>query len=191
MENLIIYAHPKTNGYCPKILEEVLKQLNSRKEKYDVIDLYKIKYDPVLHEKEHYTAGGYDISKQNKEFQNKIKKAKRLIFIYPIWWASMPAILKGFIDRVFVGRFAFKYVNGMPKGLLNGRKAVVFTTSGAPRFISWLTQGGSTVRGIKNMVLGFCGIKTKVFQLGSAQGYDPRRKKEIVKLVRKGLDYLY
>lgn len=191
METLIIYAHPKTKGYCPEIMSEVLKQLKIRGLKYDVIDLYKIKYDPVLHEKEHYTAGGYDVSKQNKEFQSKIKKAKKLIFIYPIWWASMPAILKGFIDRVFVGRFAFTYVNGVPKGLLKGRKAAIFTTSGAPKFFSWLFQGGSTIKGIKNMILGFCGIKSKVFQLGSAQEYNSKRKGEIRKLVKKGLDYLY
>ena len=66
MKTLIIYAHPKTEGHPPIILEEVKSFLKDFGEDYEIIDLYKIKYDPVLHEEEHYTSGNRNISKQNK-----------------------------------------------------------------------------------------------------------------------------
>ena len=116
MKTLIIYAHPKTEGHCSTILYEVKKVMKEKKKKYDLIDLYKIKYDPILHDEEHYTAGeGHrKVSKENKKFQKMIKDTNELIFIYPIWWGSMPAILKGFIDRVFTSHFAYQYKGPIP-----------------------------------------------------------------------------
>ncbi len=57
VKTLVIYAHPQTKGYCPAIKEEVEKQLRANKIEYSLFDLYAMKYDPILHENEHYTAG--------------------------------------------------------------------------------------------------------------------------------------
>ena len=200
MKTLIIYAHPGTKGHCSAILEELLQQLNERKKAYELIDLYKINYDPLLHENEHYTAGKKDISKENKRFQEMIRKSDNLIFIYPIWWSSMPAILKGWIDRVFTNHFAFKYVQmpiiskfiggPIPKGLLKEKKSAVFTTIGAKKWQEWLVLGNRFKKIMSNDILRFCGIKNKVFTLDKCVGKCVGREKEIKKLVKKGLKYL-
>ena len=116
---LIIYAHPNKEGNCGKILNFTEKTLKEKNIGYELIDLYENKYNPCLLDKEHYTSGKFEISEQNKAFQKQIQENKNIIFIYPIWWGSMPAILKGFFDRVFTSRFAFKYkkkfgMNGTP-----------------------------------------------------------------------------
>ena len=191
MKTLIIYAHPNTQGHSPIILDEVKKKLIELKQDYEIIDLYKIKYDPVLHEDEHYTAGGYNVSKQNKEFQKKIKQTKKLIFIYPIWWNSTPAILKGFVDKVFTGQFAFIYKNNMPKGLLKGKKAVVIASSGAPKFFYWLIEKNIGLKQITKYTLNFCGIESKSYLVGNSSQFNEKQHKKIIKQVKKGLNYLY
>ena len=189
MKSLIIFAHPGTKGHCCSILDEVLNFHDSNNIKYDLIDLYKIKYDPVLKPEEHYTAGNRKITKQNKEFQNKISHTQNFIFIFPVWWGSMPAILKGFIDRVFTGRFAFTFnKHGFPIKLLKGN-SIVFMTSGGPNFFYWFYNPARAI--IKKVILQFCGIKTKVYQVGNAKKFTDKNIGIIKKTVQKALSRFY
>ena len=187
---LIVYAHPETPGWAPLTLKEVERQLKKQNQKCNVIDLYKIKYDPVLHEDEHYTAGERAISAQNKKFQQMIKDTDKLIFIHPVWWNGMPAILKGWMDRVLTARFAFKYRGIIPVKLLKGRKAVVFSTAGAPKILFWLFLRNGASLNIASDILGFCGIKTKVFLTGNVKGITEKTQQIIEKKVKKGLRWL-
>ena len=191
MKTLIVYAHPKTHGHCSTILSEVERILEHNKISYDILDLYKMKYNPVLHEKEHYTAGNHNISKQNKMIQNLIKKSDKLIFIYPNWWNSPPAILKGFFDRVLTPKFAYEFDKGIPKKLLTGKKAAVFVTSGSKWLLYRIFEKGLASYLIKKYVLKFCGIKTKVFEIGSATKLDSKQVKKIQKAAAKGMKYIY
>jgi NAD(P)H dehydrogenase (quinone) len=138
MTTTIIYAHPTREGHNGAILKNVETQLKERKEKYEVLDLYKMNFLPVLSKEELIASKEQKKSKDVEEIQKKIKKSDKLIAIYPIWWNSPPAILKGFIDRIFSAGFAFRYVKkggmSMPEGLLQGRRAIVFTTGGGPKF---------------------------------------------------------
>jgi len=187
-KTLIIYAHPKTPGHNPLVLEHVKTGLEKRNETYDVLDLYAMNYDPVLHEEE---LANKQISKENKEIQKKIRDAQKLIFIYPVWWGAMPAILKGFIDKTFTSGFAFKYVNHRPVGLLQGKKAIVLMTSGAPKIYSKYFLGNRYQKSVKHDILEYCGIKTKVFQTDNAIELDEKQKTKIEKNVKNGLQWLY
>ncbi|MBW3019645.1 NAD(P)H-dependent oxidoreductase [Candidatus Woesearchaeota archaeon] len=184
---LVVYAHPKTKGNGYEILQEV------KKRKCEVLDLYAMKFDPVLRDNELYTAGKDSVSKKVLEIQKKIKKADGIVFIYPVWWGTMPAILKGFFDRVFTAPFAFEYVKkpiigAVPKGNIK-KKAVVFLTTGAKKWQS-LLLGNRFKHVIKNDILEFCGINAKVFQFGGAERWDENRRPEIQEMVRKGLTFL-
>ena len=123
---LIIYAHPSHDGYHGYFLDQATEEIKKRGWEYDLIDLYALGYDPVLKLNELYSAGKRAVSDQNKEFQQKIQDNNRLLFIYPTWWNNMPAILKGWLDRVFVSRFGFIYKLGVPIGQLKGKKSSGF-----------------------------------------------------------------
>ena len=187
MKVLIVYAHPDTDGHNPLILREVVDYVKASRVDYKVLDLYKLKYDPVLHAKELYTAGNRSISKQNKEFQKLILNSDHLIFISPVWWNDVPAILKGFFDRVLTPGFAYKFENKRPKGLLKGKSATVFLTTGASDFLYWLFERNIASRILKTYILGFCGIKSKVFRIGGAHTLDDKQKLRIKKTVDKAL----
>ncbi|HEX9664598.1 MAG TPA: NAD(P)H-dependent oxidoreductase [Patescibacteria group bacterium] len=192
---LIIYAHPPVEGFCSHILKEIQDDLDCRKIKYEVIDLYKIDYDPVLKTNELYTAGNREISQQNLKFQEKIKTADKLILIYPVWWNSSPAIIKGFFDRVMTPRFAYKFYKkfgiGYPVKLLKGKKAAVFQTSGSNKLITLVINRNRAKKITPRDILGFSGIKARVFHLGRANRLTDDKLVEIKKLVKKGLNWLY
>lgn len=189
MKTLIIYAHPNTGWHSPKALAEAESMLKQNKTDFHTIDLYKIKYDPILHEDEHYTSGNYNISAQNKKFQKMIKDADNLLFIFPLWWMSMPAILKGFIDRVFTARFAYKYVNGKPGGLLKGKKAALIISTGGSK---WLYRAifHLPFMSMKLGILRFCGIKSKIFLVDKATKQNQVQELKIKKAVKKAIKYL-
>ncbi|MFH0870590.1 MAG: NAD(P)H-dependent oxidoreductase [archaeon] len=187
MNALIIYAHPQTGGFCEAILEETKSVLAAKNIHTEIIDLYALNYNPVLLEDEHYSRGNKNISQQTASFQEMIKKSDYLVFIYPIWWGTMPAILKGFFDRTMVSGFAYTYSGKMPQGLLKGKKAVVMFTSGGPEIYYNIIKQGRSKKHITKDILAFCGVKAKAYQLGSANHFDDKEKEKVKKFVGKAL----
>jgi len=180
---IIIYAHPSREGHCGAILNEITNALKQKGVKGEVWDLYKMNFDPVLHE----LAG--EPGPEIKKLQEKIVSETQFIFIYPVWWNNMPAILKGFIDRVFGMDVAYKFEGSKGVGLLKGQ-AAIFTTSGAPRLVMKWLEGDRALKLVCKDTLGFCGIKAKGFSLGNAATLDDKKKEEIKQLVAKGLTWL-
>lgn len=186
---LIIYAHPSHDSHSGYMLKQITKKLREKNESFEIIDLYALNYDPVLRNEELYSSNRKEISEQNQEFQSKIKEAKKLIFIYPTWWQNMPAILKGFLDRVFSSGFAFRYQNGLPIPLLTGKKAAAFSPSAGPTFYTKLFTAHSSLNMLLRHVLRFSGMRTKGFSLGNARKLE-NNKEKIELVADKILDYL-
>jgi NAD(P)H dehydrogenase (quinone) len=193
-KTLIVYAHPnvKVQGYCSTILKEVVARLKKHGIEYELLDLYKMKFDPVLHEDELYTAGKYKVSKECKKIQEMISQAYHIVLIYPLWWNGAPAIMKGFFDRVLTSHFAYKYdERGIPHGLLTGKKVLVYQTSGASEILSRIFQGDRGAKVVAKDTCGFCGMKAKVFRIGNAEKLNDKQISEIKNKIEKGFDWLY
>lgn len=204
--NLIIYAHPPGKGHCATILEELKRRFDEHHAVYEVLDLYAMEYDPILREKELYGEQRPELTSQTMELQQKIRDADRLIFIYPVWWNSTPAILKGFFDRVFTSGFAFRYRHilpakvrgnefmrwlmlarfdfGIPIGLLSDKKAIVFATTGSPK-IAFFFTGHRFKTNIKRDLLGFYGIKTRIYHIDNCRKVDHMQTDKIRRAVAK------
>jgi len=184
---LIIYAHPNklgNNGHALKLLKEKFKR-----QKPQILDLYKVKYDPAMSQKELYTSGGRQPAKDTIKYQNLLKKHKKIIILYPTWWNSPPAILKGFFDRVLTSRFAFKYNSkGVPHGLLKGKVAVL-TTTGSSNFFHNTFQGGRSLKIVTKDILKFCGYESKGFLVGSATHLNKAQKERLEKTVSAIADF--
>lgn len=189
---LIVYAHPGTGGFCCFTLKTLVKKLSDAGIEFEVLDLYAMGYDPVLADNEHYTRGNRDVDEINLSFQKKIMAAQSMFFIYPVWWNTMPAILKGFFDRVLTPGFAYRFGSmGIPKRLLSGKRAIVFQTLGSPTWLYSYFIGGKRCESIiKKDILGFTGINARVYQTYNAKELDEKRKAEIEKKVDRGLKWL-
>ncbi|MCA9385186.1 NAD(P)H-dependent oxidoreductase, partial [Candidatus Dojkabacteria bacterium] len=126
--------------------------------------------------------------------QDDLVWADHIVFIYPIWWGSYPALLKGYLDTVFMSRFAYKYKKfwpiDIPKGLLKGKSARIIQTSGGPNILAWPLFGSlfGTVypgeRALRDGTLRFCGIfNVKISRLDNLQ--NNASQKRIQKFLRK------
>jgi NAD(P)H dehydrogenase (quinone) len=99
----------------------------------------------------------------------KIKWCDHMVWIHPVWWGGLPAILKGFIDRVFLPGFVFQYRENSVwwDKLLIGKSARIITTLDQPSWYYWLMFGRPSVNQLKKSTLEFCGVKpVKVSYVG-------------------------
>jgi len=101
--------------------------------------------------------------------QEKIKWANHLVWFYPVWWGSYPAIMKGFIDRVFLPGFAFKKRENSVwwDKLLQNKSAHIIATLDQPAWYYWLVYLQPSTNALKKLTLQFCGIHpVKVTSIG-------------------------
>ncbi len=91
----------------------------------------------------------------------KIKWAEHLVLFYPVWWGSIPALFKGFIDRVFLPGIVFEKIENSVwwKKLLTGRTGHIISTLDQPAWYYWLNYGRPSYHAMKRMTLNFVGIK--------------------------------
>ncbi|ETI70424.1 NAD(P)H-dependent oxidoreductase [Neobacillus vireti] len=159
MTTLIIYAHSNKDSLNHAILENVMKGLKEAKRKFELIDLYAEKFNPVLVIDNQQKLRDLMHDPYTEKYRKKIEQADQLIFIYPIWWYGVPAILKGFFDRVFVSGFAYQHKGIFPKGLLKNKSAWVIYTIDAPSLFIRLFRKNVEWIVVRDYILKFCGIK--------------------------------
>lgn len=130
MKHLIIYAHPSPHSLNGQFKDEVKEYLQKNGNEVIVRDLYGLNFNPVLSLED--TAGQRkgEVADDVKQEQEFIAWADCITFIHPIWWTGLPAMMKGYIDRVFSYGFAYRYDQGLQKGLLTGKQVVIINTHG-------------------------------------------------------------
>ncbi|UQB69303.1 NAD(P)H-dependent oxidoreductase [Epilithonimonas zeae] len=114
------------------------------------------------------------------ESWEKILWADHLVWIHPVWWGGLPAITKGFIDRLFLPGFAFKYRENSVwwDKLLKGKTAHIITTLDQPGWYYRLFYGRPSVNQLRKSILQFCGIKpVKVSYIGIIKTSDENQRK--------------
>ena len=159
MNVLIIHTHPNPNSFNHAILEQVEQGLKDGNHSYTVIDLYADNFNPVLVYNAQIKRRDLVNDEETAHYRELIKQADHLIFIYPIWWYGAPAMLKGFIDRVFVSGFAYTSTGKLPKGLFTDKSAWVIYTIDSPSWFVKLFRKSIEWKVMKKAVLNFCGVK--------------------------------
>ncbi|WP_338461488.1 NAD(P)H-dependent oxidoreductase [Brevibacillus borstelensis] len=125
----IVFAHEGHTSFCHEILERTKQTLDREGISYTVRDLYQQDFQPVFRGEDMHRVEEGHVSADIAEEQQQITDADLLVMIFPVWWWSPPAIMKGYFDRVFTNGFAFRYEEKGPVGLLNGKQALVMTTT--------------------------------------------------------------
>ncbi|MEM9011667.1 MAG: NAD(P)H-dependent oxidoreductase [Pseudomonadota bacterium] len=137
---LVVYAHPKVESYSAAIRDLVLDRLTAAGAEIRLIDLYARGFDPILGPGEF---AGYESYPGNlapvAQHVEDLRWAETLIFVYPTWWYGLPAMLKGWLDRVLLPGVAFTLPSegDIRPGLQHITRLGVYTTCGASW---WLTR---------------------------------------------------
>ena len=141
MRTLIVYAHPCAESVSAAIHGTVLKALTDRGWQIDDCDLNAEGFQPVMTVEERRDYHKIpDNTSPVETYVNRLRAAEALIMIFPIWNFGYPAILKGFLDRVFLPGVTFKLKDGeVQPGLTNIKRLAAFTTYGGTRMRALIT----------------------------------------------------
>lgn len=138
MKFLVIYAHPVATSFVAAVHRCVVDTLVANGHDVDDCDLYAERFDPVLSRDErlaYHSPGVNQCGVQNEV--RRLKAAEAVVFVFPTWYYGMPAILKGYFDRVWVPGVAFEIVEGRVRPTLGHIHAIgVVTTYGSPWWLN-------------------------------------------------------
>jgi NAD(P)H dehydrogenase (quinone) len=180
MYTTIIFAHPWHGSFNKAILDTVIRELERQRKDYRVIDLYKDGFNPVMQESDlAIYSKGQTLDPLVKKYQRMLDETDELIFIFPIWWFNIPAVLKGFFDKVMLKNFAYTETSIGLKGKLNHiTKTTIFSTSEFPTIYVNLVKG-NPIKGvlIKGTLKGVGLRNIRWFNSGMTTS-GSRRKKE-------------
>jgi len=186
MKTTIILAHPWRGSFNNAILDVVQRELKDQGKESILIDLNKEHFDPVMKESELAVySKGQCLDEQVKKYQTIIMDSNELIFIFPVWWYSIPAILKGFLDKVMLKNFAYQESKMGMKGLLTHiEKATILSTSQAPTWYLKYVMGNPIKNTFIKGTLRGIGIKNvKWLHHGNTTGgTDKERKNFLMKV---------
>ncbi|WP_026473688.1 NAD(P)H-dependent oxidoreductase [Alkaliflexus imshenetskii] len=155
---LIINGHPDKSSFCNELALAYKRGADKSSANCILVNLADLEFDPILR-------FGYrqrtELEPDLIKLQNAITESDHLVFVYPNWWGTYPALLKGFIDRVFLPKFAFKYRENslLWDKLLTGKSARLIVTMDTPKWYYSLIFKAPGHHSMKKGVLEFCGIK--------------------------------
>ena len=175
---LVILGHPTNDSFCGALANSYVEGAKAAGNEVQLISLGTLSFDPVLHK-------GYatiqELEPDLVTAKTAITWAQHIVFVYPIWWGAMPALLKGFFDRVFLPGFAFKYRDGSVfwDRLLSGRSAhLIVTMDTPPWYFRWVYRMPGHNQ-MKRTILEFRGIKpVTVSSIGPIKGSSQQRREK-------------
>lgn len=142
-----------------------------------------MQFDPILHK-------GYreiqELEPDLKTFQNNVQWADHMVILYPHWWGTMPAVLKGIFDRAWLPGFAFNFrKSGMGwKKLLCGKTARIIILANTHPWVS-RTLFGDFTNELSRATLGFAGVKVRCSVFSPSEKASEKKRKTWLKKVHK------
>lgn len=181
----VIVGHPAADSWCGALADSYAEAARAGGHEVRMVHLAQLDFDPSLHE------GYRQIQALEPDLlaaQATVAWAEHVVIAYPIWWGSVPALLKGFLDRILLPGFAFKYRPGkaFPEQLLRGRSAQLLVSMDTPPwYFRWVYRMPGIVQ-LKKTTLEFCGIApVKVAAFGPLIASSPaQRASWLVKAAR-------
>lgn len=173
---LVILGHPSGDSLCAGLAQAYIEGARRAGAEVRLLAVGQIGFDPLL--RAGYR-GTQTLEPDLQAAQAQIAWARHLVWVYPTWWGAMPALLKGFIDRVFLPGFAFKHHQGSSRWdkLLAGRSAELLVTMDTPPWYYRWVQSMPGHQQMKKTILEFSGIRpVRVHGFGPVHSADAPRK---------------
>lgn len=172
---LLIHGHPSEEGLTGRLARAYAEAARAAGAEVQELWLGRLAFDPILR---HGFRAPQPLEADLQRAQEALGWAEHLVFVFPVWWGGWPALLKGFVDRVFLPGFAFKYRDGgaLWDRLLKGRSARLIVTSDAPVLWDRLVNRHGAVHQMRQGTLKFCGVApVRVTRFGMARKADEVR----------------
>ena len=167
---LVVHAHPDPDSLGAALARAAVDGFRDAGRQVELVDLYADGFDPRLtpDERRAYESDAPILDPAVQRYADLLERADTVVFVYPTWWFGMPAILKGFLDRVFVEGVAFRLdprTRKVRPGLTHVRRLVGITTYGSPRTYVRLF-GDPGRRTVARTIRPVCGLRCRVRWFG-------------------------
>lgn len=212
MHILVVLCHPNRESFSRIITDQVIRGAESEGHTVKLVDLYEDGFDPVFRSRDWQQFDGVPMPEDVLEQQRFVEDSDAIFLIFPIWWYQMPAMLKGWLDRVWSAGWCYKSERDPEGTLLAHRPCTVFALAGATS--RQLNRWGYNKQ-IHHLwrygVFGYCGFEPlritiledcsypeggkhaehlrTAFEAGQNIGNDPEARPGIEPLLEQGLDY--
>jgi len=180
---LIINGHPNKNSFNSALADAYKKGVKKSGAKIKEIIIADLKFNPNLQ-------FGYskrmELEADLLDSWEKIKWADHLVWIHPVWWGGLPAITKGFIDRLFLPGLTYKFRKNSIwwNKLLKGKTARIITTFDQPKLYYLFAFFQPSINQLKKAVLEFCGVKpVKVTRIQSMKNLNEKKRNNWLKKI--------
>ncbi len=182
---LVLEAHPDPHSYGTALADAYAEGAAAAGAEVRRIALRDLAFDPILH---HGFREAQPWEPDLTQTWEAIQAADHLVFEFPVWWGNLPALLKGFVDRVLLPGVAFRNVDGkpLPVGLLAGRTSRLITTMDSPWWWYSLKHGRAAHRAMTGATLHYVGVarvrETTVYALRTL---DARQREQHLERARR------
>lgn len=158
MRCLLILAHPRRDSLCGALFDACAEGAREAGAECRELILSELRFDPDVHT---ISPEQQPLEPDLLRAQQGIEWAEHLVFVYPTWWGTFPALLKAFLDRVLTPGFAFRHVaHDRWDKLLSGRTADLITTMDTPPLVYRLIYRAPGQQALTRATLGYCGIRS-------------------------------
>ena len=168
---LVINGNPSAQSLGRSLAERYAAGAHAGGAEVTVVHVGELDFDPHLRDG---LRSKQELEPDLLRLRQQLVAADHVAVVSPVWWGSVPAALKGVLDRTLERGWAYRYKdNGYPEGLLAGRTGRVLITTDTPRWILRWIMGDTTVRQLRRSTLRFCGFKPlRLSGFGPVHGSD-------------------
>lgn len=163
MRALVVYCHPKPDSLVGAARDRAIRGLESGGHEVRLTDLYADRFEPAMTAAERLTHKEPGVDPGLQQYADDLAWAEALVLVYPTWWSGQPAMLKGWIDRIWVAGIAWEMDDGdrtpTPR-LRNISRIVVVTTHGSSKMVNAL-EGESGKRTASRSIRAMCARRTR------------------------------
>jgi len=182
MRSLLVLAHPDADALIHGMADRFSRRVEALGGEVDVLDLYRDGFDPAVSASEYAGWREKRIPDEIAAYQQRLTEADNLVLAYPVWWATPPAMLQGWLQRVMTNGFAFTFDDSGARGLLS-HKTGLLVNVGSPNSASLSAQYLEPIQG----VLKYCGVTAlkACVNWGIYPGADAVRVREALEAAEK------
>ena len=196
MQVLVIYCHPVAESFAAAAHGIVLQTLAARGHEVVDVDLYAENFDPVMSRQERLD---YQNTERNirpvRKYDEQLATAEAIVLVYPAWWYGMPAMLKGYFDRVWLPGVAFDVTPDgrvLTERLQRIRRIIVVTTYGGPWWMVRIALGDPARKVVSRAIRALCarGCRVEWYIHYNMDRATPRQLSRFLDRVRAGIGRL-
>ncbi|MCQ4086225.1 NAD(P)H oxidoreductase [Saccharibacillus sp. JS10] len=189
MNVLIVVSHPRTDSLTFQAAQRFAQGLTDAGHTYEILDLHRIGFDPLLQgidEPAQHNTPNHNFSPQVEAEMERLRKHDAITFVFPIWWWHLPAMLKGYIDRVMNNGFAYG------TNQLHHQKILWLALAGVSKEQMDKRNYGESIQTLLNIgIADYCGVSnSKVEFLYETEDNEPEHYRLLLEQAyRSGLEY--